>query len=94
MSWQNLLRGLMLLLFYGFSFWRIVKSNKGNRVIECGSLALMCMAVLLVLAKVPNIPDWMPGAVGLLLLLLCLATMGFLVQQGYRAIKRRLWKSN
>jgi hypothetical protein len=92
MSWQNLLRGLVILLFYGFSSWRIAKSNSGNRVIECGSLALFCMAVLLVLAKVPNIPDWMPGAVGLLLLLLCLATMGFLVQQGCRAIKRRFWK--
>ena len=85
MNWQNLLRALMLFLFYGFSFWRITKSNKGNRVIECGSLALMCMVVLMVLTKVSIVPDWMPGAVGLLLLLLCLATIGFLVQQGYRA---------
>lgn len=93
LSWQTLLRGLAILAFYGFSFWRIVKSNRGNRVIACGSLALMVMVGLTVLVRIPKVPDWMLGSVGLLLLLLCLLTMAFLLQQGYQAIRRR-WKSN
>jgi hypothetical protein len=71
-----------VLASYGFSFWRIVKSNRGNKVIECGSLALLVMVGLTVLIKIPHVPDWVLGSVGLLLFLLCLATMGFLFQQG------------
>ena len=83
-----------MLAFYGVCFWRIVKSNRGNNVIECGSLALMVMVGLTVLIKIPNVPDWVLGSIGLLLLLLCLLTIGFLFQQGYRAIRRKLWKSD
>jgi hypothetical protein len=54
----------------------------------------MVMVGLTVLIKIPDVPDWVLGSVGLLLFLLCLLTMGFLLQQGYRAIRRRLWKSN
>jgi len=93
-TWQTLLRALAVSAFYGFSFWRIVKSNRGNKVIESGSLALMVVVVLAVLMKIPNMPDWVLASIGLLLFLLCLLTMGFLFQQGFRAFRRRFRKSN
>lgn len=90
---KNIVRGVVgslgLVLFYGFSFWRIFKGNPGNRVIECGSITLMVFVVMLVLFKVPDFPVWALAWLGLLLFLLCLLTMFFLVQQGYRALHRR-----
>jgi hypothetical protein len=90
---KNIVRGVVgslgLVLFYGFSFWRIFKGNPGNKVIECGSITLMVFVVMTALFKVPNFPVWVLAWLGLLLFLLCLLTMFFLVQQGYRALRRR-----
>jgi len=94
MNWQTAVGGLIVLAFYSFSFWRIFKSNRGNRVIECGILALMCMLVLVTAMKIREVPEWALGGIGLLLFILCLLTMGFLFQQGYRAIRLRLAKSD
>ncbi len=85
-------RILIVLLAYGLSFWRIVKANRGNRVIESGIAAL---AVLLVTAGLAGsraplrAPAWMLGTLGLLLFLLCLLTMFFWLQEGYRALRFR-----
>ena len=81
--------GLGLLLFYGFSFWRIFKSNRGNRVIESGYITLMVFFVMVVLSRIPNFPVWALAWFGLLVLLLGLMTMFFLLQQGYRALRQR-----
>jgi len=81
--------GLGLVLFYGFSFWRIFKANPGNRVIECGSIALMVFVAMLALFKIPNFPVWVLASLGSLLFLLCLLTMLFVVQRGYRALHDR-----
>jgi hypothetical protein len=90
---KNIVRGIVgslgLVLFYGFSFWRIFNGNPGNKVIECGSITLMVFVVMLALFKVPNFPVWVLAWLGILLFLLCLLTMFFLVQQGYRALRRR-----
>jgi len=90
---KNTVRGVIdilgLVLFYGFVFWRIFKGNRGNKVIECGSITLIVFVVLLALAKVPNLPVWVSGWLAVLLFLLCLITMFFLAQQGYRALRRR-----
>ena len=80
---------LGLVMFYGFSFWRIFTRNPGNKIIECGSITLMVFVVMLALFKVPNFPVWVLAWLGLLVFLLSLLTMFFLVQQGYRALRRR-----
>lgn len=89
-SWAPTVRSLGLLAFNSFVFWQIFKTNPANRVIRCGVIALVVFAALAVLMKVPWVPDWVLGSLGLLLFFLCLLTMGFLFQQGYRAIRRRL----
>ena|SRR6266550_6877168 len=81
--------GIGLFLFYGYSFWRIFKSNLGNRVIECGSIALMLFAIILALFKIPNLPDWVLPYLFILLFMLCMLTVVFLAQQIYRALRRR-----
>ena len=89
----NIVRGIMgsvaLLLVYGYSFWRIFKRNPDNKVIECGSITLMVFVVMAALFKIPNFPVWILALLGLLVVLLGLLTMCFLVQQGYRALRRR-----
>jgi hypothetical protein len=86
---RGIVSGLGLVLFYGFSFWRIFKGNPGNRVIECGSITLIVFVVMLALFKIPNFPVWVLAWLGVLVFLLCLLTIIFLVQQGYRALRRR-----
>jgi hypothetical protein len=89
----NIVRGIAgtigLVLLYGFSFWRIFKRNPGNKVIECGSITLMVFVVMIALFKIPNFPVLVLAWLGLLVFLLCLLTMFFLAQQGYRALRRR-----
>jgi hypothetical protein len=79
---------LALALLYGFSFWRIFKENAGNRVVECGTIALMVFVVLMALAKA-KFPTWILGWLAMLVFWLCILTMFFLAQQGYRALRRR-----
>jgi hypothetical protein len=79
---------LALVLFYGFSFWRIFKRNPGNRVVEYGSITLMVFVVLMALAKA-KFPTWVLGWLAMLVFWLCILTMFFLAQQGYRALRRR-----
>lgn len=94
LSGNGIVGGLGLVLLYGFSFWRIFKSNPGNKVIACGSIALMVFIVMIALFKIPNFPVWVLASLGFLLFLLCLLTMFFLAQRGYRALRHRKASSN
>jgi hypothetical protein len=83
------LRDIGLFLFYGWLFWRTFKNSKGNRVIQCGTIAVMLFFVILALLRIPNVPFdyvwWLFPAV----FSLCMLTMFFLFQQGYRALRNR-----
>jgi hypothetical protein len=72
-----------------FFFWRMIKSNRGNRVIECGSIALMLGILMMLVMKLANLPMWVLTSLGLLVLVLCLMTMFFLLIQGVQAIRHR-----
>jgi hypothetical protein len=92
-NYADLIRGIVsgigLVLLYGYSFWRIFKRNPENKVIECGSIALMVFAVMIALFRIPFVPGWVLPYLGMLLFALCVLTMFFLIQQGYRALRRR-----
>jgi hypothetical protein len=83
-------RSVGLFLLYGFIFWRTFKDNSGNRVIQCGSITLMLFLVMLAMMRIPHLPIDYVAWLGPALFLLCLLTMFFLFQQGYRAVRRRL----
>lgn len=74
---------------YWLSLWRIIKGNRGNRVIECGSIALMVLFLIMLLMKFASLPNWVVPSLGLLLFLLCLLTIFFLFLQGFQAIRHR-----
>jgi len=80
---------LVVALVYVLSLWRIIKSNRGNKVVECGSIALMVSLLTVVLIRFPSLPTWVPPSLGLLLLLLCFLTIFFLLARGVQAIRRR-----
>jgi hypothetical protein len=63
----------------------------GNNVIKSGSIALVVFAVILVLFKIPNIPSWVFAWLHMLDFLLWVLTALFLMQDGYRALRRRKW---
>ena len=86
---RPILSVLMVAIVYSLSLWRIIKGSHGNRVIECGSIALIIALLMVALIKFPNLPDWVQPSLGLLLLLLCLLTIFFLLLRGVQAIRQR-----
>jgi hypothetical protein len=86
---RSILSVLMVAVVYSLSIWRILKGNRANRVIECGSIALMIALLMVVLIKVPSLPNWVQPSLVLLLLLLCLLTIVFLLLRGVQAIRQR-----
>lgn len=86
---RSILSFLVVAVVYWLSLWRIIKGNRGNRVIECGSITLMLFFLMMLLMKLKNVPDWVLPSLGLLLFVLCLLTMFFLLLQGVQAIRHR-----
>jgi hypothetical protein len=84
-----MVRIIGLLLLYAFAFWRLFKDNRGNRVIQCGSLTLILFLVMAALMRIPHFPVDCVAWLGSALFLLCMLTMFFLFQQGYRALRNR-----
>jgi hypothetical protein len=78
---------LMVAVVYWLSLWRIIKGNRGNRLIECGSITLMLFFLMMLLMKFTSVPDWVLPSLGLLLFLLCLLTMFFLLLQAVQTIR-------
>ena len=83
------LKGIGLFFVYAFLFWRLFKDNRGNRVIQCGSVTLMLFLVMVALTQIPRVPDDYVAWLGPALFLLCMLTMFFLFQQAYRAVRKR-----
>ena len=80
---------LFVAVVYWLCLWRVIKGNRGNRVIECGSITLMLSFLMMLLMKVANLPDWVLSSLGMLIFLLCLLTMFFLLLRGVHAIRNR-----
>ena len=76
-------------VLYGLSFWRIVRKNRGNKVVECGIMAIMVTLAMAFLLKYVDLPDWVFFSFILLLFLLCMATLFFVAQRAYRALRNR-----
>jgi hypothetical protein len=93
-SWHISVRGLALLSLCIYCSWVTFKTSPGNRLIRYGLSTLWVFVALAALTRLHSAPQWLLNCVGWLLLLLCLLTMVFLFQRGYRAIRRRLWKSD
>jgi len=83
------LRSIGLFFLYGFILWRTFRDNRSNRVIQCGSITLMLFIVMVALMQIPQVPVDYVAWLGPALFLLCMLTMFFLVQQGYRALRSR-----
>jgi hypothetical protein len=82
--------GLLIFALYGLYFWRVIKKNPGNRLIECGSLTLIVFLALIPIMNTGNVPDWFFVAWIFLIILLCFTTLFFLFQRIFRALSRRV----
>jgi cation transport ATPase len=86
---RTVVKSLGLFLLYAFMFWRLFKDNRGNRLIQCGSITLMLFLVMMALMRIPHLPIDYVAWLGPALFLLCMLTMFFLFQRGYRALRHR-----
>lgn len=64
-------------------------SKSGNNVVRFGTIALVIFFGIIALINVKGLPFWVLPTLGILLFLLCILTMFFLAQQGYRALRSR-----
>ena len=78
-----------LILVYGVSTWRMIKSNPGDRFIECSCINVMILAVTLAVFRIRYLPDWVLESLEVLLYLMTFLSIFFMFQQGYRALRRR-----
>jgi hypothetical protein len=91
MKLQTVLRGVIVVAFYAFASWRLVTTNRGNRVIECGVISLVLVFAEGIAGK-SNAPDWVLGSLGVLLLLMCFLTVGLFARECYQGVRRWLRK--
>ncbi len=81
--------GAGLILAYGLYAWRIFKRNPGDRFMESGSVTVMIFAVVLASRRILHFPDWVFNSLVLLLGIATFLSLFFMLQQGYRALRRR-----
>jgi hypothetical protein len=86
---KGLMSAIALGVLYSFVFWRASNREGGNKVIEFGGLALGSVFVLAAAIKIPGLPGWVVPGLGILFFLLSFLMMFFLVQQAYRALRRK-----
>ena len=69
--------------------WSTFKHNPGNRVIRSGVITLAMFFVLLLVMQIPKFPMTLVAYLGMLVFWMGVLTIFFLLQQGYRALRRR-----
>jgi heme A synthase len=76
-------------LSYIAFFWRTLRSNRGNKLIECGALTLIVCMTMLATTIIPGFPSWAFFLLLILVVLLCFSTLFFLAQRIFRAVHAR-----
>ena len=80
---------VVVLPVYGLWLWRIFKSNPSDRFIQCASVTVMVLVAAGAANRIHNFPVWVMESLALLLYLLAFLSIFFMIQQGYRALRRR-----
>lgn len=91
-SWRAILLGTIVFVMYASFIWRRMREYQGDRFIEFGSLAILCLLLSVWLKRLPGIPDWIFGSMTVLMYFLCVAALIYMFQQIYRAIRKKLTK--
>jgi hypothetical protein len=89
MHLQDVFRGVVVTGLYALALWRVVVTNRGNRVVECGVISLI-LVFGLGSASRAKAPDWFMESCGILMLIMCFLTVGFFARECYQALRRRL----
>jgi hypothetical protein len=79
----------VLVLISGLPFWRIFKNSRGDKFIEYGSITVMVFVATMAATAIPNFPGWALQLLEVLVGVLTFVSLFFLLQQGYRALRRR-----
>ena len=84
--------GFAVITAYMVFFWRVFRSNTGNRLVECGIITMVVFFAMVPFSRIPGFADRIPDRIFvsyiLLLVLLCFATLFFLVQRIWQALIR------
>src|SRR5258708_37669353 len=86
---RRIIGSVGLILAYGLSTWRIIKSNPGDKFIECSSITVVVFVVTMAAIRFRYFPDWFVESLEALLYVLTFLSIFFMFQQAYRALHRR-----
>ncbi len=79
-----------LVLAYCIPFWRIFKSNPGDRFLQCASMTVMATLGTMVVYRTRLFPEWTVGFLMALVYILTTVSIFLMCQQGYRALRKKL----
>jgi hypothetical protein len=85
----GILGALGLGLAYGLCFWRIFRTNRGDKFIECACITGVLFFAGFACYRIPNFPSWIVFSLMMLSGLMSFVSIFFMLQQGYRAIRSR-----
>jgi ABC-type Na+ efflux pump permease subunit len=87
-----IISGFGVMAGYLLYFWRVFRSNPGNKLVECGTITVAVFLALVPFSRIPgftdHIPDWIFMPYIFLVVLLCFTTLFFLAQRIWRALIR------
>ena len=91
---QNMVAGAALLFLYGWTFWRVWKRNRGNKLMECAGISGSLFLVMFAVMKIPGCPDWVVPSLGLLGLLVGFAMIFFIFKGAFLAVRAKFRSKN
>jgi hypothetical protein len=87
-----IISGFGVTVGYFIYFWRVLRSNPGNKLVECGTITLAVFFAMVPFSRIPGFTDHIPAWIFLpyilLVVLLCFTTLFFLAQRVWRAVIR------
>src|SRR5579864_6868464 len=85
----GILGALGLVLIYGISFWRIFRTNRGDKFIESACITGILFFGGFACYRIPNFPDWIVFCLMMLAGITSFVSIFFMLQQGFRALRSR-----
>lgn len=78
---QSILGIISVALYWALCLWIIVRRNPRNGLIACGCVTIATLIVTAGVSKIPGVPDWIVGLLGLLTFVLALLTLGIFIKR-------------
>ncbi len=74
---------------YSAYFYRLVRKNPGNKLIEFGGAAIVLVFLMALLSRANGLPGWILPSMGVVLLFFCFAALWVAFKRMARALRTK-----